>query len=67
MKNENPETEKKPIKPIPEKPNKKFKNSFQMKNKNSNTSKANDLVNTILLSMFFMKSLPIKTETPAIK
>jgi len=41
-----------------------------MKNKNSNTAKANDLVNTILLSMFFMKSLPqssSKTETPARK
>jgi hypothetical protein len=37
-----------------------------MKNNNSNT-KGNDLVNTILLSMFFMKSVPPKRMTPATK
>ena len=35
-----------------------------MKNNNANT-KANDLVNTILLSMFFMKSVPTKREMAA--
>ena len=35
--------------------------------KNNNNTKGNDLVNTILLSMFFMKSVPSKRKTEATK